>query len=71
MVLFVLSQTIIDDSPPKFHPDSMTTLNEIENAAQALDRKDQEELFLFLAKQLRTDGNMPEPRVFDSQQIES
>jgi dsDNA-binding SOS-regulon protein len=49
----------------------MTTLTELENAAQALDRKDQEELFLFLAKQLRTDGCMPEPRVFDVQQIES
>jgi len=43
----------------------MTTLSEIENAAQELDRQEQEELFLFLAQKLRAEGTLPEPKTFD------
>ena len=55
----------------EFHPIPMTTLSEIENAAQELDRKEQEELFLFLAQKLRSEGSLPEPKAFDLKTINS
>lgn len=48
----------------------MTTLAEIESAADALPREQKEELLLYLAVQLRTQrGEMPPPRKFTREQI--
>jgi len=45
----------------------MSTLGEIEAAADALPPEQKQELMLFLAASLRANGaKMPEPRVFSS-----
>src|SRR5881227_3851127 len=48
----------------------MSTLAEIEAAADALSPEQKQELMLFLAARLRANGaKMPEPRVFSSDEI--
>jgi hypothetical protein len=50
----------------------MSTLAEIEKAAEALPPKQKQELMLFLATRLRASGAaLPEPRSFPREQIES
>ncbi len=49
----------------------MSTLVEIEQAADALPPEQKQELMLFLAARLRADGaRWPEPRKFTREQIE-
>ncbi|MBI4517164.1 MAG: hypothetical protein HY699_15265 [Deltaproteobacteria bacterium] len=49
----------------------MSTLAEIEAAADALPAEQQEELFLFLATRLRAEsGPLPPPREFSREQME-
>ena len=47
----------------------MSTLTEIELAADALPLAQKQELLLFLAARLRQNGNLPEPRIFAAEQI--
>ncbi len=48
----------------------MSTLAEIEAAADALPPKEKQELMLFLAARLRADGaELPEPRQFSREQM--
>lgn len=50
----------------------MSTLLEIENAADSLPAQDKQKLFLFLAARLRAEGNsLPAPRQFSSQDVSS
>ncbi|HXG47450.1 MAG TPA: hypothetical protein VNO52_07495 [Methylomirabilota bacterium] len=50
----------------------MSTLAEIEAAADALSAREQEELFLFLAARLRAgSGRLPPPREFSREQIQA
>jgi hypothetical protein len=47
----------------------MTTLAEIEAAAETLPPEDKQHLLLFLAASLRTAGQLPPPRPFSPEQI--
>ena len=48
----------------------MSTLAEIEAAADALPQKEKEELFMFLATRLRAAaGDLPPPREFSREQL--
>jgi hypothetical protein len=48
----------------------MSTLAEIENAVDKLPSEEKQELFLFLAARLRTNGGqLPPPREFSQEQI--
>jgi hypothetical protein len=49
----------------------MSTLVEIEAAADSLPSEQKQELFLFLAARLRGAGQFPPPREFSREQIES
>lgn len=50
----------------------MSTLAEIERAADALPAEQKQELMLFLAARLRAEGaRLPEPRQFSRDRIES
>ena len=49
----------------------MSTLAEIEAAADLLPPELKEELFLFLAARLRGNGEVPPPRDFSREQIDS
>ncbi|MGH9639961.1 MAG: hypothetical protein ACRD3Y_07870 [Bryobacteraceae bacterium] len=50
----------------------MTTLPEIEAAADALPLQQKQELFLFLAARLRADATqLPAPREFNREQIDA
>ena len=49
----------------------MSTLPEIEAAADALPEEQKQELFLFLAARLRGAGKLPPPRSFTREQIEA
>jgi hypothetical protein len=49
----------------------MTTLAEIEAAADALSTEQKQELFLFLAVRLRGAGQLPSPREYTQEQIEA
>lgn len=49
----------------------MSTLLEIEAAADSLPSEQKQELFLFLAARLRGAGQLPPPREFSCGQIES
>ena len=49
----------------------MSTLVEIEAAADSLPSEQKQELFLFLAARLRGAGQLPPPREFSREQIES
>jgi hypothetical protein len=50
----------------------MRTLLEIEKAADNLPAKDKQELFLFLAARLRSEGNtLPAPRQFSAEEVSS
>ena len=49
----------------------MSTLNEIEAAADSLPAEQKQELFLFLAARLRGAGQLPSPREFSREQIAS
>ncbi len=49
----------------------MNTLVEIETAADSLPPEQKQELFLFLAARLRGAGQLPPPREFSREQIES
>ena len=42
----------------------MSTLTEIEDAADSLSSEDKEELLRFLAMRLRKDRALPEPRIY-------
>lgn len=48
----------------------MSTLAEIEAAADALPAEQKQELFLFLAARLRANGQLPTPREFSRSQID-
>ena len=49
----------------------MTTLLEIENAAESLPEPQQRELLLFLLERLRAKGtSLPQPRLFSKEQIQ-
>lgn len=49
----------------------MTTLLEIENAAESLPEPQQRELLLFLMERLRAKGPaLPQPRIFTKEQIQ-
>jgi hypothetical protein len=49
----------------------MTTLLEIENAAESLPEPQQRELLLFLMERLRAKGPaLPQPRIFSKEQIQ-
>ena len=53
-------------------PVRMSTLAEIEAAADALPSQQQEELFLYLAVRLRAGaGQLPPPREFNREQIQA
>lgn len=47
----------------------MSTLTEIEAAADSLPPEQKQELFLYLAARLRGTGQLPPPRDFSSEQI--
>jgi len=49
----------------------MSTLVEIETAVEALPAEQKQELFLFLAARLRGAGQLPPPREFSREQMES
>ena len=49
----------------------MSTLAEIEAAADSLPTEQKQELFLFLAARLRGAGRLPPPREFSREQIQS
>jgi len=49
----------------------MSTLVEIEAAADSLPSEQNQELFLFLATRLRSAGQLPPPRELSREQIES
>jgi hypothetical protein len=49
----------------------MTTLAEIEAAADALPAEQKQELFLFLAVRLRGAAQLPPPREFTREQIDA
>lgn len=49
----------------------MSTLAEIEAATENLTPEQKQELFLFLAARLRASGELPAPREFSREQIES
>jgi hypothetical protein len=50
----------------------MSTLAEIEAAAEALSAEQKQELLLFLAARLRATGpGLPEPRKFSREQVET
>lgn len=50
----------------------MSTLTEIEKAAESLAPRDKQELMLFLAARLRVEGaRLPEPREFSREEMES
>jgi hypothetical protein len=54
------------------HSPSMTTLTEIEAAADALPSEQKQELFLFLAARLRAGPTqLPAPREIEREQIEA
>jgi hypothetical protein len=52
------------------HHGLVRTLAEIERAADALPAHEKQELLLFLASRLRSEGTMPEPREFTKEQID-
>ena len=47
----------------------MSTLDEIEAAADALPSEEKQRLFLFLAERLRAQGALPVPRSFSEEEI--
>ena len=49
----------------------MTTLTEIEAAADSLTAEQKQELILFLAARLRGVGEVPPPRDFSREQVEA
>jgi len=49
----------------------MSTLAELEAAADLLPSEQKQELFLYLAARLRGAGQLPAPREFSREQIES
>jgi hypothetical protein len=50
----------------------MSTLDEIEKAADSLPAAQQQELLLFLAARLRARGaELPEPRLFSTEQLQA
>jgi len=49
----------------------MSTLDEIEAAAEKLPKEQQQELLLFLARHLRAAGTLPEPRLFSEEQLKT
>ena len=56
-----------------WHAPAMSTLTEIETAADALPVQEKEELFLFLAARLRAAGSaeLPPPRKFSREQMDA
>jgi hypothetical protein len=48
----------------------MSTLEEIESAADALSPEQKQQLLLFLLRRMRAEGvRLPEPRAFSSEQV--
>lgn len=47
----------------------MSTLIEIEAAADSLSREEKEELLRFLAMRLRKDRAMPKPRIYSDEEL--
>ncbi len=62
----------LEPSNPSCHSPAMSTLAEIEAAAETLPEQEKEELFLFLAARLRAAGpaELPPPRKFSREQME-
>lgn len=56
---------------PACHPLGMSTLAEIEAAADALPAAQKEELLLFLAVRLREGRALPQPRDFTKEQMDA
>lgn len=52
-------------------PAAMSTLQEIEAAAERLPTEQKQELLLFLAARLRAERGLPEPREFSQKQLDS
>jgi hypothetical protein len=50
---------------------AMSTLAEIETAADSLSSEEKEELLRFLAMRLRKDRAMPKPRIYSDQELAS
>ena len=66
------AKSFVDSNDVSHRKLSMTTLPEIEAAADALSPQQKQELFLFLAARLRTDATqLPTPREFSREQIDS
>lgn len=60
------------DPPHRFaETQSMSTLAEIETAADALPPEQKQELFLFLVTRMRAAGELPPPRSFTREQIDA
>jgi hypothetical protein len=53
------------------HPASMSTLAEIETAADALPAEQKQELLLFLAVRLREGRTLPQPRDFTKEEMDA
>ncbi|MBI4519069.1 MAG: hypothetical protein HY699_25035 [Deltaproteobacteria bacterium] len=49
----------------------MSTLDEIEAAAEKLPKAQQQELLLFLVRRLREGEALPEPRLFSEEQLKA
>ena len=49
----------------------MSTLGEIEAAAEKLPKEQQQELLLFLVRRLREGEALPEPRLFSEEQLKA
>ncbi len=62
----------VDAPQPCVHPVQMSTLAEIEAAAETLPPQEQQELLLFLATRLHAAGGaLPPPRDISKEQIEN
>ena len=57
-----------NDQSTRYVP-AMSTLTEIEDAADSLSSEDKEALLRFLAMRLRRDRALPEPRVYDDDEM--
>lgn len=62
----------VDARAPGAHNSTMSTLAEIEQAAEKLTPQQKQELMLFLGARLRTEGaRLPGPRRFSREQVQS
>ena len=72
MVLKHIGFPVVDVSAELKHYFTMSSLAEIEKAAEALPPEQKQELMLFLGARLRADrAGLPEPRQFSRKKIQS